>query len=114
MGEHMETRKKGLLQFLTAGLVFAAAIYWFMRQRAGNPDYTLPGGSLGLIALVAPGGFSLAGLIQFVSGVPFSELSDKWNALKGWQRGVYGTLIFFFALALAIGGFMFYALVLSS
>ena len=109
----MTIRIKGLLQFLGAGLGFALAIYWFMNQRAANPNYSLPGGSLGLIALVAPGGFSLAGLIQFVSGVAFSELSDKWNALKGWQRGVFGVLIFAGVLGLLFGGFAFYVLVLS-
>jgi len=104
----MKTRTKGFLQFAGAGLVFLLAVYWFMDQRAGNPDYTLPGGPFGLIALVAPGGFSLAGLIQLISGVPFSELSDKWNSLKAWQRGVYGLLIVAAAFGAVIGGFMLY------
>jgi hypothetical protein len=41
-----------------------------------------------------PGALFLKGLVQFASGVPFLELSSKWDALEGWQRGVLGTVIF--------------------
>ena len=99
----MSIRVRGLLQCIGAGVIFAIALYWLMGQQTANPNFRLPGGPFGLILLMTPGGFSLAGLIQFISGVPFNELSDKWNALAGWQRGVYGILIFFVALAVAVG-----------
>jgi hypothetical protein len=63
-----------------------------------------------MIALAAPGGFGLAGLVQAVSGVPFAALSDKWNALEGWQRGVYGVGIFVASCAVVFGGLMAFAL----
>ena len=48
------------------------------------------------------------GLVQVVSGVPFSELSSRWDALQGWQRGVLGTLIFLGACGLIfLGIFIF-------
>jgi hypothetical protein len=37
-----------------------------------------------------PGAFALVGLLQLVSGVPFTELSSRWNSLAGWQRGILG------------------------
>jgi hypothetical protein len=49
-------------------------------------------------------------LVQAVSGVPFAELSDKWNALEGWQRGVYGVGIFVASCAVVFGGLMAFAL----
>jgi hypothetical protein len=51
-----------------------------------------------------PGAFALAGLVQLVSGVEFSELSSKWGDLQGWQRGVLGTLIVLGAFCLLILG----------
>ena len=30
---------------------------------------------------------------EFITGIPFSELSTRWDRLKGWQRGISGTLI---------------------
>jgi len=43
---------------------------------------------------LAPVGWFLAGILQMVTGVPFTELSDKWDALAGWQRGVIGISVF--------------------
>ena len=40
-----------------------------------------------------PGAFALVGLLQLVSGVPFSELSTRWDSLAGWQRGFLGVAI---------------------
>lgn len=86
--KYMSIRVRGLLLFIGAGIIFAFTNV-----------------SLGM--LIVLGGLALAGLIQFFSGVPLSELGDKsgdkWNTLAGWQRGVYGTLIFFAALAVILG-----------
>ncbi len=53
-----------------------------------------------------PGAVALIGLVQVVSGVPFAELSAKWDSLHGWQRGVLGTLIFAVACAIIFGIFI--------
>ena len=29
-------------------------------------------------------------LLELISGVPFTELSIRWDDLRGWQRGVIG------------------------
>ena len=29
-------------------------------------------------------------LMELIAGVPFTELSNRWDGLKGWQRGVIG------------------------
>lgn len=29
-------------------------------------------------------------LSEYIAGVPFTELSNRWDSLKGWQRGVIG------------------------
>lgn len=107
-GSEMNIRVKGLLQFLGSGLVFGVVIGWFMQQRAIDPTFKLPGGIFSLLLMMAPGGFALAGLLQLLTGVPFSELSDRWNALKGWQRGVIGVFSFLLGLALLFGGLVGY------
>jgi hypothetical protein len=103
----MSIRTRALLQFLGAGLLSVAVVYWFMHTQGMESHHGR--GPAAFIALAAPGGFSLAGLVQFVSGVPFSELSDKWNALAGWQRGVLGFGIFVGCFVLLFGGFLLYA-----
>jgi len=104
----MSIRLRGLLQFLGSGVVFAGLLYWLSSQYAENHDYHPPGGIFSLIVIMAPGGFAIAGLIQLISGVPFSELSDKWDSLKGWQRGVFGLAIFTFVATLLFGGIAVY------
>lgn len=57
-----------------------------------------------------PGAFFMAALVQFVSGVPFSELSARWDGLAGWQRGVLGTLILLGAVAFIFACLFVYAI----
>ena len=49
---------------------------------------------------VVPAGFALAGLLQAVTGVPFSSLASQWNSLRPWQRGVLGVGIVLGSMAL--------------
>lgn len=67
-------RLRGFLRFVASGTAFASVIAWFSAQRAAIPDFALPGGPFGLLAMVVPGGFALAGLVQAVTGVPFADL----------------------------------------
>jgi hypothetical protein len=33
------------------------------------------------------------GVIEVLTGRPYKQLADAWMGLRGWQRGVIGTLI---------------------
>lgn len=93
------TRRQGLGIFLVgAGLAVAIGAFASKMVAAG---YSIFGWGWAL-----PGAVALAGLVQLVSGVPFSELSRRWDELAGWQRGVLGTLIFILASALILGIFL--------
>jgi hypothetical protein len=95
-------RRSGLKQLAIAGAV--AIVYGYVALQLSHGGWQVFGYGWGV-----PGAFALAGLVQLVSGVPFSELSSKWNALQGWQRGVLGTLIFVCALGLIFGGLFVFA-----
>lgn len=101
------------MQFAVSGIAFGLLIWWFMMQRAANPDLSLPGGPFGLLLMVVPGGFALAGLMQSITGVPFADLSNRWNSLKGWQRGLIGFGAFAFCMLLLFGGLVVYGLLTS-
>jgi hypothetical protein len=47
-----------------------------------------------------PVAWVLAGVLQIVTGVPFQELSDKWDNMAGWQRGLIGVSVFLAGLLL--------------
>jgi len=55
-----------------------------------------------------PGVLALIGLVELTSGIPISRISKAWDSLRGWQRGVIGTLILIaFAALLFAGMFLF-------
>jgi hypothetical protein len=49
-----------------------------------------------------PGSYALSGVIEFVTGVSFLEFARRWDELKVWQRGIFGTFIVVIALFLII------------
>jgi hypothetical protein len=51
---------------------------------------------------------------EFVTGVPFSELSERWDRLKGWQRGVLGAFIVLIGGSLLVLGFAMVAIYLAA
>ena len=53
----------------------------------------LPGNPFMLIPAAIPFVYFCIGLIELISGRPYQQLADSWMALRGWQRGVIGTLI---------------------
>ena len=79
-------RRRGLKLMLGGALVAAAwgaFVMWvFARGRY------LMGPGLGF-----PGIFFIAGLVEVVSGRSIADLAQRWDALKGWQRGVLGIVI---------------------
>jgi len=55
-----------------------------------------------------PGVLALIGLVELTSGIPISRLSNAWDGLPGWQRGVIGILILIaFAALLFTGMYLF-------
>ncbi len=60
-----------------------------------------------LIQFLAVGGAVLCTpffmhLLELITGVPFSELSNRWDSLKGWQRGVIGITVCAFLFTILI------------
>jgi hypothetical protein len=53
----------------------------------------MPGNPFMLIPAGVPFAYFCIGVIELFTGRPFQELADAWMGLKGWQRGVIGTLI---------------------
>jgi len=95
------TRLGGLTTFFVGGLG-AVAVVWF-GQHLGES-----GGKLIGLGWAVPAAIALVGLVQLVSGVPFTELSRRWDSLAGWQRGVLGTLIFILACGVIFLGIFAY------
>ncbi len=54
--------------------------------------------------LCLPPLWSLLGLFQFVTGLTPDELSQKWDNLAGWQRGIIGAFGFVGGLAMVMVG----------
>lgn len=45
-----------------------------------------------------PVAWVLAGVIELLTGIPFIQLSNKWDSLAGWQRGLIGLSVFILGL----------------
>ena len=65
-----------------AALLIAIAFAGYM---PGNPFMLIPAG--------IPFVYLCIGIVELLTGRPFQQLADAWMSLKGWQRGVIGTLI---------------------
>jgi hypothetical protein len=46
-----------------------------------------------LIPAGIPFVYLCVGIVELLTGRPFQQLADAWMSLKGWQRGIIGTLI---------------------
>ena len=62
-----------------------------------------------IIPLGLPGAFALMGLLEIITGVPFNDISGKWDNLKGWQRGVLGIIIAILSFIVAMFGIVLFA-----
>jgi len=60
-----------------------------------------------IIVLAVPGVFSLIGLLEILTGVPFQHIARKWDDLAGWQRGILGVTIVVLSFALIFSIFVF-------
>ncbi len=52
---------------------------------------------------LAPVAWFLAGVLQTATGMPFDEMSDRWDDLKGWRQGLIGVSVFVIGLTLVLG-----------
>jgi len=53
-----------------------------------------------IVATSLPLAFALIGTIELITGAPFQRLANSWMQLRGWQRGILGTLIVVASLAM--------------
>ena len=60
----------------------------------------MPGNPFMLIPAAIPFVYFCIGIVELLSGKPYQQLADAWMTLRGWQRGIIGTLI------VLVGGFL--------
>ena len=62
-----------------------------------------------IIYFAIPGAYALVGLVEIITGLPFTQISNKWDSLTGWQRAILGLTIvicFFFLIAFTVVAFV--------
>ena len=83
-------RQRGFAVFLL-GLLFSLPSIWLLYY-VGEQEYApLAKFLVWLVAIPVTAMF--IGLLEWVTGQPFSRFSTQWDALAGWQRGVLGIAI---------------------
>jgi len=99
----MNTRQKGALKLLISTPVFVVILCWVYTGNTKGTQHTY---EPTLMAL--PGAYAMVGLIELVSGTPFSQFNDLWMNLKGWQRGVFGTVFLLLVFVAMFAGMYFF------
>jgi hypothetical protein len=99
----MNARSKGLVKFFGGSLIFVVVLVNLPRDAGGAIGNVGPARAL-LMAI--PAVVALTGLVELVTGSRFGELAKKWDSLKGWQRGILGTLVAMLALCLMFIGML--------
>ena len=98
---HFSVRRRGLVK-VVIGVPLGIAWFLFQQRVEAMSEW------LRLAVPGFPGVLALIGLVELTSGMPISHLSKAWDGLRGWQRGVIGTLILAaFALLLFAGMYVF-------
>ena len=90
-----QVRKRGL-KFIAIGgglFVLVVLLVLWLSSHAHSILFPMVGASL-------PLALALIGSVELITGVPFQRLGDGWMRLRGWQRGVLGTLIVVTTLAI--------------
>ena len=90
-------RKRGLKRLLFGG-AFAGVMFYVALDLLPRLGYQLT--PHGLMVAGIPASFGLIGFMEFTTGVPFQDWVRRWDSLKGWQRGIIGSLIALAALIL--------------
>jgi hypothetical protein len=96
---NLSVRKKALLKAIGGSIAFALLFAWLMQQQGlGEQRGGMRYGIFYLISIGAPGAYALVGILELTTGVPFTQLSTKWDNLKWWQRGILATVVIVVAL----------------
>ena len=89
---------------LASGLLIYAAVWLYVFKQGGFGDSR--GGTFYLIVMGTPGALALTGLLEIVTGRPFTALAALWDELAPWKRGVYGMIAVIAAAALIFGSLL--------
>ena len=90
-------RKRGL-KLLLVGAAATGALFYVALDLLPRFGYQFT--PRGLMIAGIPSAIGLVGLLEFATGIPFQDWVRRWDSLKGWQRGIIGTLIALAALIL--------------
>ena len=102
----LNVRVSGLLK-LSVGAAGFALVLWLILRFGVDPEFGGVRNRGGLaIAAALPGAYALAGMIEILTGVPFTRLSGYWDAMKVWQKATIGILTTIMAVAVAFGLFI--------
>ena len=99
-------RQKGLVKLLVGGAL--AGIVLIVMSRVSQDGIPASVNTLSLIPAAIPGVFALAGLLELVTGMPFTRIGAAWDDLAGWQRGVVGLIVVIAAFAVAIAAMVLF------
>ena len=85
--------RRDALKKIKAGAV-VTALYIGVLVAVSVAGYKLTFRPIAVVPGLLPVAWLLAGVLQMVTGVPFEDLSQKWDDLAGWQRGLIGISVF--------------------
>jgi hypothetical protein len=83
-------RRRAWIKCLVGLVGFAAIFAVFVAIAKAGFEFNNP---FRLILPSIPFVYFCIGLLELITGRPYRQIADAWMALKGWQRGVIGTLI---------------------
>ena len=86
--EPRDTALRGMLWSAPLAALMVFSVYLLSQDSRFDPVFGLFG-QFSAVFLVP----LLVHATQFVTNVQFWELSDRWDELAGWQRGVFGLTI---------------------
>ena len=106
----MTPLRKTALKRIVYGIVgcICFGVLWLIVEHFGF----LPAGPFSLIGSSFPFVCLCVGIIELITNSPYKDTACRWDALRGWQRGVLGTfivlasLVVFGILATAVGMFL--------
>lgn len=86
------------------GFVAILGLFFLIDKMFGHGFVVSP---FGMIPFCIPFVYFCMGLIEVVSGRPYRQLAAAWMSLRGWQRGIIGTIIIVVSPALMLLGVAF-------
>jgi len=93
--ESAKIRRRGLKLMAIGGGLFAANVLILLWLSSHAHSINFP-----VVATSLPLAFALIGSVELITGAPFQRLADTWMRLRGWQRGVLGTVIVLASLSI--------------